>query len=95
MLNRIIENKLLLISIHIVIGYLATFSFFPKIFGAISIVVPIIYLISQKNFNLCIWVISDGIYKVRELSSVISLCSLYVYESDEFLSLLESQITTH
>ncbi|WKD86513.1 hypothetical protein KCTC32516_01889 [Polaribacter huanghezhanensis] len=51
MLNRFIENKLLLISIHIVIGYLATFSFFPKIFGLICIVAPIFYLISQKNFN--------------------------------------------
>lgn len=51
MLNRIIENKLLLIVIHIVIGYLATFSFFPEIFGLISIVVPILYLIFQKNFN--------------------------------------------
>jgi hypothetical protein len=51
MLNRIIENKLLLIAIHILIGFLATFSFFPKIFGFICILVPIIYLISQKNFN--------------------------------------------
>lgn len=51
MLNRIIENKLLLIGIHIVIGYLATFSFFPKIFGFICIVVPILYLIFKKNFN--------------------------------------------
>ncbi len=51
MLNRIIENKLLLIGIHIVIGYLATFSFFPKIFGFLCIIVPIFFLISQKNFN--------------------------------------------
>ncbi|WP_347175233.1 O-antigen ligase family protein [Polaribacter uvawellassae] len=51
MLNRIIENKLLLIVIHIFIGYLATFSFFPKIFGFICIVVPILYLTIQKNFN--------------------------------------------
>ena len=52
MLNRIIENnKLLLIGIHIVIGFLATFSFFPKIFGFICVILPILYLISEKNFN--------------------------------------------
>lgn len=52
MLNRILENnKLLLIGIHIIIGFLATFSFFPKIFGFICIIGPIIYLISQKNFK--------------------------------------------
>jgi len=51
MLNRIIENKLLLIGIHIVIGYLATFSFFPKTFGFVCVAAPILYLITQKNFN--------------------------------------------
>lgn len=51
MLNRIIDNRLLLIAIHILIGFLATFSFFPKIFGFICIAVPIILLIYNKNYN--------------------------------------------
>ena len=51
MLNRIINNRLLLIAIHILIGFLATFSFFPKIFGIICIIVPIGFLIYQKNHN--------------------------------------------
>ena len=51
MLNRIIDNRLLLIAIHILFGFLATFSFFPKIFGLICIVVPIAYLIYQKNYK--------------------------------------------
>lgn len=51
MLRKIIHNRLLLIGIHILIGFLATFSFFPKIFGFICIIVPFLYLISKKNFN--------------------------------------------
>ena len=82
MLNRIIENKLLLISIHIVIGYLATFSFFPKIFGAISIVVPIIYLISQKNFNEEAFIFSSYIVGAEVFLRMTN--SLVFYESGKY-----------
>jgi hypothetical protein len=51
LLRKIIHNRLLLIGIHILIGFLATFSFFPKIFGFICIIVPFLYLIFKKNFN--------------------------------------------
>ena len=51
MLSKLIHNRLLLIIIHILFGYLATFSFFPKIFGFLSFIVPVIFLFYKKNYN--------------------------------------------
>ena len=51
MLKFISNNKLLFIAIHIVIGYLVTFSFFPKIFGAAVLILGIVIIFISKNQN--------------------------------------------
>ncbi|MFN0729525.1 O-antigen ligase family protein [Polaribacter gochangensis] len=86
MLNKIIENKLLLIGIHIVIGYLATFSFFPKIFGFLCIIVPIFFLISQKNFNEEALVFSAYIVGAEVFLRMTN--SLVFYESGKYAVIL-------
>ncbi len=51
MINKIIDNKLPVIGIHILIGYLATFYWFPKFFGILVIVSCIILTSNSKNKN--------------------------------------------
>lgn len=51
MLDYILKNKLQLIGIHILIGFLATLPIFPKLFGPGIIVAFLIVLISSKNKN--------------------------------------------
>ncbi|MCI2228400.1 O-antigen ligase family protein [Polaribacter sp. MSW13] len=48
MIQKILDNKLLLIIIHITFGFLGTFPLFPKIYGLLIILLPI-YLISFSN----------------------------------------------
>ncbi len=51
MLEKLLNNKLLFIAIHIVIGFLATLSWFPKIYGIVIISVSIVLIIVSKNKN--------------------------------------------
>ena len=86
MLNRIIENKFLLIVIHLVIGYLATFSFFSIIFGFICVVVSILYLISQKNFNVDALIFSAYIVGAEVFLRMTN--SLLLYETGKYAVIL-------
>ena len=49
MLKNISNNKLLAILAHIFIGYLATFSFFPKLFGISILIIGFSVVILSKN----------------------------------------------
>lgn len=51
MLKVVLNNKLLLISIHILIGYLATFSGFPKLFGISILILGFLIVVFSKNKN--------------------------------------------
>ncbi len=51
MIQKILNNKLLFIFIHILFGYLGTFSFFPKLFGLVCVILPIILILSTNNKN--------------------------------------------
>ncbi|TVZ54870.1 O-antigen ligase-like membrane protein [Lutibacter sp. Hel_I_33_5] len=51
MLNFISENKFIVIIIHILIGYLAIFSFFSKFIIIIIIIIGILLIIINKNKN--------------------------------------------
>jgi len=51
LLEKLLNNKLLFIAIHIVIGFLATLSWFPKIYGIVIISVSIVLIIVSKNKN--------------------------------------------
>ncbi|WP_282073719.1 O-antigen ligase family protein [Polaribacter atrinae] len=49
MIEYILNNKLKLIGIHILIGFLGTLPVFPKIYGLVCLVLPIILIVSSKN----------------------------------------------
>ena len=51
MIEKILNNKLAFILLHIAIGYLGTFSFFPKIYGFIAIIIPCYLIFVSKNKN--------------------------------------------
>jgi len=51
LLKTITNNKLLFIAIHIVIGFLATFSFFPKLFGISVFAIAFLSVIISSNNN--------------------------------------------
>jgi hypothetical protein len=51
LIKYIINKKLLFIGIHILIGFLCTFSFFPKIYGITSIALCILIVFISKNKN--------------------------------------------
>jgi hypothetical protein len=50
-LKIVTDNKLACIAIHILIGFAATFSFFPKLFGIVILIAGIIILIASSNKN--------------------------------------------
>ena len=51
MIKFILNNRLLFLGVHIIIGYLSTFSFFPKVFTGIIflIAIPLIFINNNKN----------------------------------------------
>ena len=49
MLKFVLHNKLLWIGIHLIIGFLATFSGFPKTFGTLIICIGFLVIIFSKN----------------------------------------------
>ncbi|WP_299048815.1 O-antigen ligase family protein [uncultured Polaribacter sp.] len=51
MLDKILNNKLSLIIIHLVFGFLGTLPLFPKILGFLSIVLPIYIIYVKQNKN--------------------------------------------
>lgn len=51
MIEKILNNKLLFITIHLVFGFLGTISFFPKILGFTCVLLPIYFIFSNKNEN--------------------------------------------
>ncbi|MFY0604296.1 MAG: O-antigen ligase family protein [Flavobacteriaceae bacterium] len=51
MVKLFTDNKLSLILIHVAIGFVAQFSFFPKLFGAAIVVVGVLTIISSKNMR--------------------------------------------
>ena len=51
MIEKIVHNKLLIIILHIVIGFLGTLPSFPKLYGLIIIIIPVVIIIYSKNEN--------------------------------------------
>ncbi len=51
MLQTILNNKLLFIGIHILIGFMATFSFFPKLFASAILIIGFVSIVSSNNQN--------------------------------------------
>ena len=51
MQNKILNNKLTFILIHLVFGFLGTLPFFPSIIGLLSIVFPLYLIYTEGNEN--------------------------------------------
>ncbi len=51
MLQKLFNNKLLVIGIHILIGYMCTFAFFPKLYGTFILVGGILIILFSSNNN--------------------------------------------
>ncbi|WP_087562877.1 O-antigen ligase family protein [Polaribacter sp. SA4-10] len=51
MIEKILHNKLTVILIHIAFGFLGTFPLFPKIYGLLSLTIPLFFIFSSKNEN--------------------------------------------
>lgn len=51
MIEKIIHNRIIFVGIHILIGYLCTFSFFPKIYTMFIFLTAIYQIIFKKNKN--------------------------------------------
>ena len=51
MIEYILNNKLKLIGIHILIGFLGTLPVFPKVYGVVCMVLPILLIVSANNRN--------------------------------------------
>jgi hypothetical protein len=51
LVKKIRHNKLILILIHIAFGFLGTLPFFPKIYGLLSLTIPLFIIFSSKNKN--------------------------------------------
>ena len=49
MIEKIIHNSIIFVGIHILIGYLCTFSFFPKIYTMFIFLIAIYQIIFKKN----------------------------------------------
>lgn len=49
MIKTVLENKLLFIIAHILIGFLATFSFFPKLFGITVLAIGFVVIVLSSN----------------------------------------------
>jgi hypothetical protein len=51
LVKKILHNKLIFIFIHIAFGFLGTLPFFPKIYGLLSLTIPLFIIFSSKNKN--------------------------------------------
>jgi O-antigen ligase len=51
LIEKIAHNRVIFIGIHILIGYLCTFSFFPKIYTLVIFLIAIPQIIFKKNIN--------------------------------------------
>ncbi|NVK51430.1 MAG: O-antigen ligase family protein [Flavobacteriaceae bacterium] len=67
MIKYITNNRLLFIGVHILIGFLSTFSWFPKIFGIAIVVISaiIVFISSNKNeeaFILAAYIVGAEVF---------------------------------
>ncbi|WP_298764353.1 O-antigen ligase [uncultured Polaribacter sp.] len=51
MIEKILNNKLLFIGIHIVFGFLGTLPLFPKLYGSLVIIIPVVLIYLSQNNN--------------------------------------------
>ncbi|MDX6746055.1 O-antigen ligase family protein [Polaribacter sp. PL03] len=51
MIEKILQNKLTFILLHIFFGFLGTLPFFPKVYGLLVLVIPIYIIFLNKNEN--------------------------------------------
>ena len=86
MIEKIFQNKFLFISIFIIIGYLGTFPFFPKIFGVLSVVIPVVIIFASKNKGEEALLFSC--YMVGSEVFIRMIGGFYLYETSKYAIIL-------
>lgn len=51
MIEKILNNKLLFIGIHIAFGFLGTLPLLPKLYGSLVIIIPVLLIYLSQNKN--------------------------------------------
>ena len=86
MLEKILNNKKLFIVIHIIFGFLGTLSVFPKFFGIIIVIIPIIILSNTKNTNEEAFLFSSYIVGAEVFLRMTK--GFYLYETSKYSVML-------
>ena len=86
MLEKILNNKKLFIVIHIIIGFLGTLSVFPKFFGIIIVIIPIIIISNTKNIKEEAFLFSSYIVGAEVFLRMTK--GLYLYETSKYSVIL-------
>lgn len=86
MIEKILQNKLLFIGIHIVIGFLSTLSFFPKLYGIIIVAASLWIIIISKNKNEEALIMSSYIVGAEVFIRMVN--GFILYETGKYAVLL-------
>lgn len=86
MIKYILDNRLRIIVIHLVFGYLATFPFFPKLYGILVVFVPIVIIYLSKNENEESFIFSSYIVGVEVFIRMTG--GLILYETGKYSVIL-------
>ena len=82
MIKLITNNKLILIGIHILIGYLVTLPSFPKLYGLTVLILPVVLIYNANNKNEEAFLFSSYIVGAEVLFRMVG--GLILYESGKF-----------
>ena len=86
MIEKILKNKLTFLLVHIFFGYLATFSFFPKVYGLVCFIVPIIFIISTNNKDEEAFLFASYVAGAEVFIRMIQ--GFYLYETGKYAVML-------
>ncbi|WP_435415268.1 O-antigen ligase family protein [Polaribacter aestuariivivens] len=82
MIKVILNNKLIFIIIHIILGYLGTLPIFPKFFATLVLFVPILLIYKSKNVNEEAFLLSSYIIGAEVFLRMIN--GFFLYESGKY-----------
>ncbi|WP_299667481.1 O-antigen ligase family protein [uncultured Polaribacter sp.] len=86
MIEKIINNRLLLILIHLGIGFLGTFSIFAKLYGFVIIIIPFLIIYLNKNKNEEAFIFASYIVGAEIFNRMTG--GFFLYETGKYTVLL-------
>jgi O-antigen ligase len=86
LIKQITNNKLILIGIHILIGYLVTLPSFPKLYGLVVLLLPLVLIYKTNNRNEEALLFSSYIVGAEVLFRMVG--GLILYESGKFFVII-------